>query len=1138
MSITAAQLVDLLDEKKLVPAPITAQLRSQIEQAAQPITPQAVLKLLTGKGLLQVEVARGLLAEKPSQPVTKPQPVAKAAPAKRQAMTPVPESDLLEDFGLLDELGLDSVGPLSGVSKQGAVAAAGRPSAGDNLLSELDPMDLADAPAADLAAMGLAAVATPAPAALGKGLPPTQALHSARPPSKLNRRLVIAGCALLALLAFGGIVLVWMNRGTGDPEFALAEQDYAAKNYAASVEKYQALLNDYPRSPQAGLARVHLGFARMQALGPPRQSGPELLRTATELLPALGEEAEFSQLQPELAELLTELAETFVDRATNSRDAEASRGNVASARQALELLRGGYVPRSLRPHQRLDRIEEQLALLTRAGGREADAASRVAAVDQALATADLTQARELRSQLLMRYPELADSDRLRELNQRMAAVESKSVRIDQTKVAALSTEGPSAVLGTVMHSIRRAPRETVAATGQVFAVHEGAAYALDVATGRLNWRRYLGGPAMLPVPVGSEPGGDVLLVDHVHGSLLRVAGATGELRWRLPVGEPIAAVPAVSGSRIYLPTRSNKLWAIDAATGNSAQRIVLSQPLCASPVIAANRGLLQLGDGGCLYVLGEKERKAVAIGHESGSVTIPPLWLPNHVLVVENQGAEHAVLHAIGLDASGLPERVVQRITVAGQVLTPTVTNSKALWVASNDGAIHGFQITADGRKPLQKLASIVDVRDAEIRDSQSRNSRGVAWPILTGQQLWIGGLGLRSFELAAKGRLDKGWSGYAADTFEQPPAAIGKLIVHARRAVGAAGLVVAAIEALDGKPVWETALACPLASGGIRADGTPAAAWADGSSGKCEAPVATGESKANIVLEEPAGKQPGLPSAASLDTVWLGSGDRAEWSAARPAELTLTNAQRKSRIVSLSGALAAAPIAWGGGLLIAESAGPIGLIDFESGAPIADPFLPPLKPGTAVEWRVAPAGESQLLAADGKKLYLLELAANPRPHLELVADVKFKSNVAVAAIGNTAYAASEGKVQAFHLPDLKPGADWKLDDAQAAWGPCRVGETVILTTDRDELACFGPDQKQLWKTPLAHGPLAGKPLVVDKGLIVASRTGVVSRLALDSGKLVASVPVGQPLSCGAVASRNQLWLCTPDGVVLGIQPP
>jgi outer membrane protein assembly factor BamB len=243
-----------------------------------------------------------------------------------------------------------------------------------------------------------------------------------------------------------------------------------------------------------------------------------------------------------------------------------------------------------------------------------------------------------------------------------------------------------------------------------------------------------------------------------------------------------------------------------------------------------------------------------------------------------------------------------------------------------------------------------------------------------------------------------------------------------------------------------------------------------------------------------------------------------------------------------LPGALACRPIAWSGGLLAPSTVGQVFFLDPRTGANRSAPFQPRLQSGSLPAWREPVAvGDGEVVIADGHwKLYCLHVADTPAPHLAARAEVELTEPIVspLAAVGKVVCGVDAGgKIDFFQLPGLKPAGQQELP-GRCAWGPCTVGDAVMLATDRGQLCCFDAPGKPRWQTPLRYGPLAGKPLAVADHYLLAAAGGVVWRADGKTGKELGNVDVAAPLATGPVLLGNRLLLGGYDGSLHSIAPP
>ena len=117
---------------------------------------------------------------------------------------------------------------------------------------------------------------------------------------------------------------------------------------------------------------------------------------------------------------------------------------------------------------------------------------------------------------------------------------------------------------------------------------------------------------------------------------------------------------------------------------------------------------------------------------------------------------------------------------------------------------------------------------------------------------------------------------------------------------------------------------------------------------------------------------------------------------------------------------------------------------------------------------------------------------------------------------------------------DLAAGKEFPVE-GRIAWGPEPLGDLVLVSTDRHKPLAFEAGQKQRWTSPLAHGPLVGRPLRGNGNLVLASLSGTVWMISAQDGKELAKVDVGEPLGAGPVAFGTRLLLSAADGTLLVI---
>ncbi len=1168
--ITALQFIDILEEKDLLPPDLVRLLRDRIQSSPDPVTAVDVAKRLIKMERLTPALAERILTtpyrqpqaeedddlglvpledEKPKDEKPEPDelglapmddepsppkketprpPAAKTKPRKAPKEKP-PAEKPPEQAEVPSKLGGSLLDEEMGLS-------AGEPGGGplDNLLADT-AMDTS-----------LAAEGSPLAPVAGKrrGL---RGLFSRKkvPGRKTNvwdsPLMLVGGGTLLGLIILGAILLYLQMRQSGDELLQLANDDYRAGSYTQAIYKYNVYLEKCPGHDGVSLARVRRGLAQLRQAAESGGNWPKSLEVANKVLAKIAPEDDFREARSELASLLPAIAEGLAKKARETLDLKM----VTLSREALALV-DKYVPKSLRPSTRLDDINASLALAERQISYGKELAKAVAAIGEAVTKSEPGRAYQIRRALLKDYPEAADDLTLQKAMLAISQAEQATVKRVDKPQAAQATERPTPLLATTTLARRETKQEVPADKGQVvFALAEGGAYALDASTGKVLWRRFVGydvdgrSPAFPPTPVDAKAGSDAILVDAAHNELLRVESASGKLRWRHPLEEPFDAHPVVADGQLLIATRGGRLVSIDLASGESSGYTQLPQQLRVAPAVDARRSsIYQVAEHSNLFVLsssGGECRQVVYLGHELGSITAGPIVAGGFLIVAENDLASNGRLRVLSLDAEGeAPAGTqVQSLRLKGHVDRPPRVSGSRLLVTTDRAAYYVFELSGtDPKTPLMKVAEITAAGEEGI----------VHFALFARSRFWIADNQLARYDVqASRGRLVPKWIVDETCGFLMPPEAVGQAVVGVRRKPGVPGVLVAAVDAEEGGRLWQTHLAAHLAAEPIvdtRAGGLTAVTSSGGMYRLDLASV-----KGQTVVDRPTlaveMAELGRPLA---DVIQLGAGRLALSTASGSKQIIVYDPQQtqnRFQRCALPYPLACLPVAFGGGLLAPCRIGQVFLVDPLSSANLMEPFQPRLEAGEKLNWhRPAVADGDTIIMADGaKRLYRLGVKKTPKPHLVALAQVDLDEEIvsSPAVIGTTAYIADAGDtLSAFELPELNRGKQWPLS-GKCTWGPTRLGDCVLAASE-DELFCLSADQKLRWRIELPHGRLVGAPLALDGKYLLATASGVVWAADPATGKELAKLELGRPLSTGPVAVADQLLLGGQDGSLYRIK--
>ena len=283
----AEKFLKLLESKKLVDASVIADLRGQIRGLGEEVAPEAVSELLIDNGYLSAAQGKKLLRELHSG-------TAPDAGMSQEEIVMLEAADLSPSRGfraLPEEDDDDEPVELEAAEP---VKPRRQPDSIPDLFNDAG----ASFPATSRPAAARAPYRNWAPAAK----------------NPWDTKLILGGSALLLFLLIALVFLyVSLTRGTAAEVFQAAEEDYRAQAYTQAIAKYDRFLKKYPEDPNASLARVRRGTARMRAIagGDPASA----LKVAHEVLPEIENESAFAEARPELASMLPAIAESFVARA-------------------------------------------------------------------------------------------------------------------------------------------------------------------------------------------------------------------------------------------------------------------------------------------------------------------------------------------------------------------------------------------------------------------------------------------------------------------------------------------------------------------------------------------------------------------------------------------------------------------------------------------------------------------------------------------------------------------------------------------------------------------------------------------------------------------------------------------------------
>jgi outer membrane protein assembly factor BamB len=960
--------------------------------------------------------------------------------------------------------------------------------------------------------------------------------HAVLPERRKTRRsvwdspLIVLGGGTLALLTFATAGIVWsLLRVTGEEAFALAEADYKQGAYTQSIAKIDDYLARHSAHKDVSRAKVMRALATIRRDTEGAKDFTKALGTAKQQLSAVEEEEGFAQARAELAGLLPDIAEGLSRQAAEKPDPKV----IDQANEALSLVKQ-HVPAAMRNAQRLGAVSASLEVTRRNLARDARLGETIAKVNAAsakLATASgadvavqLAAAYDARKQLLMDYPKLVDDPVLADAIKKVSLNEQMAVSAFTVDKDAETADRESKVRATLSLAARPLSGTAGDASNVLIVVAPGSLVGLNAASGEPLWRRSLGVDSV-PTPLLLSGGdvGDAVIADTSRQELLRIEAATGKLRWRLNLEEPISAGPTLFGNELLLPLRSGKLARIDLNNGRWTGGWQLPHALEVAPAVDVRRKLIyQLAAHSNLYVLSPTDpvcREVLYLGHEASSILTPPALVSRYLMIVENNGLKDSVLRVVQSDENGLQLANVHSEPLGGHVDTPPVVDGRILNVATDRGGLYAFEIGVPGKgRPLSRLAE----RAPTLAEPMTHYS------LVRENRLWVAGGDLTLFGIQATGgKFAPDGVTLEKSVFLQSPLIAGEALALVRRPLGALGIEALAVSISGRDPIWETDFAAPLVGGvALAGDGQTVIAL-DAAGNLYRVPPAElgrgGFSAAPTVVPE----WPAAMTAADLSNSPLRLEDGALlWTFGRQAKRVLqVTPDGAASWIALPEEVTSPLQRFRTGAVVAGQQGRIYAIDLAHEANLLEPYQPRVAADDDLR-RFGPTvvDEDRILSADANgKLTLLVVSEDPKPHFDIEREVTLDESLAGApvVVGKRIYAvrANDTAVE-LELPSLEFVKSWPLG-GKPLWGPELIGDRVLLLTASNELWCWNANADEPWSLPLAHGPLAGPPLAHGDELVLLTRDGTVIRVSADGAEL-AHVATGEPLfGRGAIVGQH-----------------
>ena len=1126
----ANELIDQLERRGLLDQEIIEALREQLDQGGARVTPEAVAKLLVDNGQLTRFQATKLIGELRSG---------------EYADDAVAAADVVEE-----ELAvIDDVEPMAAEVVE-AVPVDAQPV---EAFAD-DPFDSAQA----VEAVPVEAVAVEAvPVAMaGDDLGGDFATQAEKPKRSSKKRpepsknqwdsfKVYGFLGIIGFLLLTGAALYFvLSRGDADSRIDIANKLYDQQNYVAAQEKYDDFLKAFGQSNEySSLARVRMVMTELYRAEP--MSDPtHALGLCKEKLPGIEDEDGLNEERGNLAALLVDIAENIAKEADEKSETSAKRELLDRLKEQIQLTENpNYMTGAMRStlSGRLKEIEEERGRVERDINRNERLDSAVSEMTRLLEVKQTKDAYDVRFTLLRDFPELGDNERLTRLITKASSIQQSLVE-STVKLPELIPPDPESDLTSIVLNARSGRRVPDLRDEVIFIRSKGSVLAFNGEDGTLLWRRYVGF-AQDHSPVRLEDGTAVLLSESSAMSVQRCDGRSGEVDWRVKIGEPFNQ-PIVSRDEIFVATESGRLISIDAITGDARWAQQIPQSLEVGPGVDSRNSIAYIpGDHSNLYVLNSRNGESLEsyfIGHGAGTIAVPPTPLLEHLFVVENKGPDYCLVHILAVDELGQNVAKAQdSIRMSGNVVVPPIIAQQRRMVVLTD---------------LGEIA-VFDVENTSETDKVSVVAKQIAsygTPTLTQMavgrsQMWTTGSRIGRFELQVnRGRVVEDWVKHEGDTFVGQPLATEDALVHARQLRGTTGIRVTAVDPKTGDELWRNDIGAPVVmlkrtDNGVHALTSQATLYELDNralqSGSTRAPLENrGEVGVIMRFEDPLVVDD--QRAVLINKANAQGGQQV-------AVYDPTRKTEKLRLVSLnllSGKPSGRGLVAGGGLFLPLDTGRAVVMNFQTGSQLGNPFQPVSNPVGKVTWTNVirlPDDPGQIVVADSRKA-IYRLRVGDRVNQLAKADLPSATLGTIAGVNNTVMAAISGPAADFvhgrDIANLRQKFQTLLD-GRVIWGPATAGELGLVLTDDQVLRGIDDQGNEAFSVSLPKGLPVGQPLLHDGNIILNGKSGWVAVID-PAGELVGLKDLGQPLSGTPLVLKDRLLVPGEEGVVYIIAIP
>jgi len=1130
----ALQFINLLESKNLLDPEIIAELRRQVEESKSRLTPENLAEFLVRNGQLTRFQATRLITELNERlgPLTN-DPTA-ALRGGRPIDEPVDSHDSIDDLLPPDEAEVvevveaaeEVVEAVEEVADAGTKERSKKKKSRRSEESNLAGLDVAKAPK------------------------PVASTSKKNPWERSN--ILGYSFALLLLLIFFVFLYGYFAQGSAKEEFDLAEEFYKNRDYEKAIKQYDKFASTFTADENVSVAKVKSTLSKVRDEAE-RNADPSVgLKAAQVELPKIVNEAGLTQLRGDITDTLLRIAEKFISKADTTAGIEDRKGLITLMNEQMQLIDDPRFVGTQERNQndlRIRKIKEGQQRVVREIQRSEDLVATVSSMKDAVESKDVNKAYELRRDLVRKYPPLEPDPQLRDLMAAATTIQKELVTKAKQAPDVLSDEPVSSERRLAILTSRTGNAVDSAGDQVAFLRIKGSVVAIRVASGDVLWRKFIGRNWTLdPQRLVPTADSDVIVTVPGEGTVTRYRSTDGGLVWQSKFPNRVLQ-PQIDGDDIFVATSEGMVSCLDAITGQSRWSKQIPQKIDVGVGGApGKRKRYVLGNHSNLYVFsrgnGECE-EVYYVGHNPGTIAVPPIWVLGQLIVFENAGPDHALMRVMSTNEEGIGLALGQNpVRFKGHVVIEPFVEGRRMAVATNLGEIAILDVEVTN--PKDKVFKMVNLVSNEA------NPR-TTWPLMAGTDLWLVSNRLAHFQIQVTGqKLNSMWIKEDADEFTSRPLRFGDVLIHSRVVRGNAGVRVAAVDPKSGNPYWELDIGNPVVYAvpyqrGIIAVTSQAAAYSIGE----DALQPTGKPTALAMAMENMGRNQRsmlFGAATPIDeqrSILLNS--------VQGSQLLAIDRNKKSggptRLLNLdlSGSYPiASPVAVGNSIVLPLENAQLMMMDLEVGTPIGTPFQPTISAGEKPVWLnpILLSDKQSIVIADQKRnIYKLSTGKQLRMLNSQPLERVLKGRLAVLddVVVGVSPGSTGDNLDFYESGELKRIAELNFE-GRFAWGPFAIqldSRSIGLAfSDIEGLVAFDSQGKQLWNIPLPQMVLVGQPTRLEDDILLTSTLGDLVRVSVADGRLIGRSATGEPASGTPLVSPKGILVPGDEGTLIEVPFP